>query len=109
VKYGLPDAAITNIQAVLSRHPQVKQAILYGSRAKGTHKHGSDIDLTLRGGADMSLPVLHRIMDELDDLLLPYTIDLSIYANMDDPDVKAHIHRVGLVFYEQDEGMLVPA
>jgi predicted nucleotidyltransferase len=108
VKYGLPDAALKKIRAVLGRHPQVKQAILYGSRAKGTHKRGSDIDLTLRGGADMTLPVLYRIMDELDDLLLPYTIDLSIYANIDDPDVIAHIRRVGLVFYEQSEGMLEP-
>ncbi len=57
----------------------------------------------------MTLPVLYRIMDELDDLLLPYTIDVSIYANIDDPDVKAHIHRVGLVFYAQDEDMLEPA
>jgi predicted nucleotidyltransferase len=109
VKYDLPDAAIKKIRVVLGRHPQAKQAILYGSRAEGTHKRGSDIDLTLRGGADMTLPVLYRIMDELDDLLLPYTIDLSIYANMDDPEVKAHIYRVGLVFYEQDEDMLEPA
>jgi len=108
VKYGLPDDAIKKICAVLGRHPQVQQAILYGSRAKGTHKQGSDIDLTLRGGADMTLPVLYRIMDELDDLLLPYTIDLSIYADMDDPDVMAHIRRVGLVFYEQDECVLEP-
>lgn len=56
----------------------------------------------------MTLPVLYRIMDELDDLLLPYTIDLSIYADMDDPDVMAHFRRVGLVFYEQDEGLLEP-
>ena len=108
MKYGLPDAAIKKICAVLGRHPQVQQAILYGSRAKGTHKRGSDIDLTLRGGTDMTLPVLYRIMDELDDLLLPYTIELSIYANIDDPDVKAHIHRVGHVFYEQNECMLEP-
>ena len=108
MKYGLPDAAIKKICTVLGRHPQVRQAILYGSRAKGTHKHGSDIDLTLRGGADMTLSVLYRIMDELDDLLLPYTIDLSIYAHIDDPDVMAHIRRVGLVFYEQDECVLEP-
>ncbi|MBI5586225.1 MAG: nucleotidyltransferase domain-containing protein [Deltaproteobacteria bacterium] len=109
MKYGLPDEAVKKIRTVLGRHPQVQQAILYGSRAKGTHKRGSDIDLTLRGGDDLTLPVLHRIMDELDDLLLPYTIDLSIYANIDDPEVKALIHRVGQVFYEQGEDLLEPA
>jgi predicted nucleotidyltransferase len=109
MKYGLPDAAIQNICAVLDRYPQVKQAILYGSRAKGNHKNGSDIDLTLYGGADLTLPVLYKIMDELDDLLLPHTIDLSIYANIGDPDVIAHIQRVGVTFYHKGEAILEPA
>ena len=106
--YGLPDASIQNICAVLARYPQVKQAILYGSRAKGNYKHGSDIDLTLRGGTDLTLQVLYKIMDELDDLLLPYTIDLSIYANIRDPDVIAHIQRVGVTFYEKGEAVSEP-
>jgi hypothetical protein len=41
-------------------------------------------------------------------VLLPYTIDLSIYADIDDPDVMAHIRRVGLVFYEQEECRIKP-
>jgi uncharacterized protein len=45
-------------------------------------------------------------MDELDDLLLAYTSDLSIYANIDDPEELAHIERVGLVFYDQAAGTL---
>ena len=108
MKYGLPDASIQNICAVLARYPQVKQAILYGSRAKGNYKHGSDIDLTLRGGADLTLRVLYKIMDELDDLLLPYTIDLSIYNDIGDPDVIEHIQRVGVTFHEKGEAVLEP-
>jgi len=109
MKYGLSDTAIQNICAVLSRYPQVEQAILYGSRAKGNPQHGSDIDLTLRGGPDLTLPVLYKIMDRLDDLLLPYTIDLSIYANIGDPDVIAHIQRVGVTFYQKGETILKAA
>jgi predicted nucleotidyltransferase len=109
MKYGLPDAAIQKICAVLGRYPQVKRAILYGSRAKGSHKNGSDIDLTLRGGADLTLPVLYKIVDELDDLLLPYTIDLSIFNDIGDPDVIAHIQRVGVTFYERGEAAPEPA
>ncbi len=109
MKYGLPDAAIQKICTVLGRYPQVKRAILYGSRAKGSHKNGSDIDLTLRGGADLILPVLYKIVDELDDLLLPYTIDLSIFNDIGDPDVIAHIQRVGVTFYEKGEVAPEPA
>ena len=108
MKYGLPETAVQKICTVLSRYPQVKQAILYGSRAKGNYKNGSDIDLTLRGGTDLTLRVLYKIVDELDDLLLPYTIDLSIYDDIGDPDVIEHIQRVGVTFYEKGEAVSKP-
>lgn len=97
--FGLKEATVEKIRAVLARYPQVEKAILYGSRAKGTYKNGSDIDLTLCGGASLTLRILRRMMTELDDLLLPYTIDLSIFNDISDPDVVDHIQRVGIVFY----------
>ncbi|MEW6203373.1 MAG: nucleotidyltransferase domain-containing protein [bacterium] len=101
MKFGLKETTIQQIQSVLAGHPQVEKAVLYGSRAKGNCKHGSDIDLTLLGGDDLTLKVLYRIMDEIDDLLLPYTFDLSIFHQISDPDVIDHIRRVGVVFYEK--------
>lgn len=101
MKYGLKEATIHNICAVLARYPQVDKAVLYGSRAKGNYKNGSDIDLTLQGDATLTLNVLYKIMDELDDLLMPYTIDLSIFSQIGDPDVVEHIQRVGVTFYEK--------
>lgn len=108
MKYGLKETTIQRICAVLARFPQVDKAVLYGSRAKGNYRNGSDIDLTLRDGADLTLRVVYRIVDELDDLLLPYTIDLSIYANISDPDVIEHIHRVGVTFYEKAQAYAQP-
>ena len=108
LRFGLKEATTQKICAVLARYPQVEQATLYGSRAKGNYKNGSDIDLTLRGGADLTLRVLYKIMDELDDLLLPYTIDLSIHANISDPDVREHIQRVGVTFYAKGEAVSEP-
>ncbi|HEU0296808.1 MAG TPA: nucleotidyltransferase domain-containing protein [Anaerolineales bacterium] len=103
LRFGLKETTIQKICTVLSHYPQVEKAILYGSRAKGNYKNGSDIDLTLRGGADLTLNVLYKIMDELDDLLLPYTIDLSIFNDIGDLDVIEHIQRVGVTFYDRNE------
>jgi predicted nucleotidyltransferase len=100
VKYGLSDKTIEQIHAVLSRFPEVDKAVLYGSRAKGNFKRGSDIDLTMYGNG-LSLTILFKIENELDDLLLPYKIDLSIFEQITDPDVVDHIRRVGAVFYEK--------
>lgn len=105
MKYGLPQSAIEKICAVLSRYPQVEQAILYGSRAKGNYKTGSDIDLTLRGSADLTLDTVYRILNDMDELFLPYTIDLSIFDDISDPEVIDHIQRVGIEFYKKDEAI----
>ncbi len=102
-RFGLPETTTQKICGVLAHYPQVDKAIIYGSRAKGNYKHGSDIDLTLRGEADLNLRILYQIIDELDDLLLPYTIDLSLYNHIADPDVIAHIQRIGVTFYEKGE------
>lgn len=103
MRFGLDNDTIQQIHSVFARYPQVEQAILYGSRAKGNYKNGSDIDLTLIGGEELTLQILYRIMDEIDDLLLPYTIDLSIFDNISDPDVIEHIQRVGVTFYQKGE------
>jgi predicted nucleotidyltransferase len=97
---GLPPAAIAAIQQVLAGHPAVEQAILYGSRALGRHRPASDIDLTLIGSG-LSPTTLSRIDSELDDLLLPWVIDLSRFASLTHPALLAHIERVGQVLVQR--------
>lgn len=98
--YGLSDETVERIRRVFAAHPEVDRAILYGSRAKGTFRTGSDIDLTLESEA-ATTSLLLKIEMELDDLLLPYKIDLSLLDHIEAPDVKAHIARVGQVFYDR--------
>ncbi len=100
MKYGLREHVVENINGVFAQHIEVKRVTLYGSRAKGNYKNGSDIDLTMHGDTDLTLNVMYKIMTELDDLLLPYMIDLSIFSTIGDPDVVEHIQRVGVLFYE---------
>jgi predicted nucleotidyltransferase len=105
MKYGLPERTIAQICAVLAQYPAVERAVLYGSRAKGNYKPGSDIDLTLFG-VGLTSGLCAAIAEALDDLLLPYTIDLSVFAELKHPELEAHIQRVGGVFYErQDRGL----
>ncbi len=100
MKYGLKQYTIESIQGIFARYPQVETVILYGSRAKGNHRPNSDIDLTLKGqGIDLSTQF--RIETDLDDLLLPYKIDLSIFHRIENQELRDHIHRVGAVFYER--------
>jgi len=101
IKYGLSQIVIGKINHILASHHEVEQAVIYGSRAKGNHKPGSDIDLTLIGKG-LNLDVLNKISSEIDDLLLPYTIDLSIFTHIKNQDLINHISRVGLLFYKTE-------
>jgi predicted nucleotidyltransferase len=96
--FGLKPETIARINAVFACYPQVQRAILYGSRAKGTQQNGSDIDITLQGES-LTLAQLLKIENELDDLLLPYKIDLSLLEHIENPELIAHIQRVGKEFY----------
>lgn len=95
--YGLEREDIQKISQVFKNHAAIEKVILYGSRAKGNYRHNSDIDLTLVG-PELSFSELLEIEAELDDLLLPYKIDLSIYHKIENQDLVAHIDRVGKFF-----------
>ena len=100
--YGLNEETVEKIKEVFGRYPAIEQVIIYGSRAKGTAKKHSDIDLTLTG-KQIDLTLLNKISWELDDLLLPYTFDLSIHHQLEQADLIDHIKRVGKVLYEGTE------
>ncbi len=99
--YGLREHTIKAIQSVFANYANIDKAILYGSRAKGNYRNGSDIDLTLVSET-LDFSTLLKIENELDDLLLPYKIDLSVFHKIENPDLVDHINRVGKVFYEKD-------
>lgn len=102
MNHGLSDATVEKIGSVLARFPQVDKAVLFGSRAKGNYKTGSDIDLTLFG-EQLTSKLCATIALELDNLLLPYTIDLSVFAELNNAKLSEHIERVGVVFYQRND------
>ena len=97
--YGLKEEHINTIQSIFEKYLEIDEAILYGSRAKGNYRNGSDIDLTLKG-EKLNLSVLSQIQIELEDTYLPYQVDLSIYHTIENPKLIEHIDRVGISFYK---------
>ena len=100
MNHGLSESTVERIRGVLVHFPEVEKAVLYGSRAKETHRPGSDIDLVLYGSG-LGQTQLARIDEALDDLLLPYQMDLSLFASLTHPNLLDHIRRVGVPFYER--------
>jgi len=85
MRFGLKEDVISSICSVFAEYPEIEKAVLYGSRAKGNFRNGSDIDLTLVGKDNLTLQKLYKIMEDIDDLFLPYSFDLSIFHQISDP------------------------
>jgi len=92
--FGLTERALALLRSLFSGDPRIERAIVYGSRAKGNFLPGSDIDITL-DAPGMDYDDFLRLCASLDDLMLPWTVDLSLLSQIDNPDLLDHIARVG--------------
>jgi predicted nucleotidyltransferase len=99
--FGLSDQDRQKITSVFQQFPEIERIVIYGSRAKGTHRPASDIDLTIMNALNWS--TFLAIENALDDLLLPYQIDLSLNRQIENPDLLEHIQRVGVIFYQKKD------
>ncbi len=97
--FGLQQKDITAINQCFEQFSQIEQVIIYGSRAKGNYKNGSDIDLTIIGNLDYRN--LLKLENNIDDLLLPYKIDISLFNKINSTELIEHINRFGIIFYEK--------
>jgi predicted nucleotidyltransferase len=85
------------IRGVLARHPRVRTASLFGSRAKGTHTPRSDVDLALTGLSD---PLeAEAIAADLEELPMPCRFDVLRMESVDNPSLRSHIERVGVIIH----------
>jgi predicted nucleotidyltransferase len=94
------------VRSVLRQHPEIESAILFGSRAKGTHSDRSDVDLALAGSlGDLGA---EAIAAELEELPLPYRFDVHALAAITYPPLLEHIERVGMVIYPEGRTRIAP-
>jgi len=99
---GLPDAASEQLLQAISALPQVQRVVLYGSRALGRQRSGSDVDLCLFAPA-LNLGELLELGARLDDLLLPWRIDLQLDHLITHEGLRQHIERAGVVVWQRPQ------
>ena len=99
--FGLSEKALDLLRTTFAATPHVERVIVYGSRAMGNFRQGSDIDLVLEGSS-LTWHDLLRLETVLDDLMLPWNIDLSLRSHIDNPALLEHIARVGKPLWIQN-------
>ncbi len=97
--FGLRKSDIQNIISVLQSEKTVEEAIIFGSRAKGNYKEGSDVDIALKG-KNLSLQLIGHISFLLnEETLMPYRFDVLNYHSIKSKELMEHIDKVGEIIY----------
>lgn len=99
--YGLKEEDIDYIVSNITRFNEIEKAVIFGSRAKGTHKPGSDIDIAIFGDNITfdTISALHSVLEE--ESPLPYLFDIVDYTHLGHKELREHIDRVGKVIFEK--------
>ena len=98
--FGLDNDTIAKINSVFEKYTEVEEVTIYGSRAKGNYKEGSDIDISLKGNY-LTKEIQSNIYTDIENLNTPYLFDISIFNQLHSPELLEHIKRVGQIFYKK--------
>ncbi|MBC9785813.1 nucleotidyltransferase domain-containing protein [Heliobacterium chlorum] len=102
MNFGLTESDLRYIVNTIKSYGEIDKAVIFGSRAKGTFRRGSDIDIAIYGDKVTfdTVSSLHAKLEE--EGPLPYFVDIIDFTHLDHEALKDHIHRVGKVIYEQN-------
>lgn len=98
--YGLSDKDLDMLIKAVNEFPEIEETVIFGSRALGNYKKGSDVDLALKGSAISKRTVL-GLSDLLNEVYpLPYFFDIVHYDIIKNPNLIKHIDDHGVVLYK---------
>ncbi|MBL4953476.1 nucleotidyltransferase domain-containing protein [Neobacillus sp. YIM B02564] len=101
--FGLLERDLEFLLKAFSSFKEVEKAVLFGSRAMGNYKKGSDVDIAIIG-EDVTRKTLYGLYDLLnEEYPLPYFFDILIYDEISNPKLREHIESVGQVIYQRKE------
>lgn len=92
---GLTEQQLVILWKALGRYPEIEEAVIFGSRAKGNYKPGSDIDIALKG-ARVTRRTAVALRSDLEDSTLPFFVDVVVYDSITNPALKEHVDRVAV-------------
>lgn len=100
--YGLTDNEMQILHELFAENEKIEQVILYGSRAKGTYKPFSDVDITIVGKG-LTEQDVNRLYAALEKSSIPYMFDIFTFDTLKNENLKENVSRCGVVLYKKGE------
>lgn len=96
--FGLSEDELSTLKAIFGQFETLGDVLIFGSRAMGTHKRGSDVDIALMGAVSEDLRF--RLRDALEESVLPYFFDVLVYEELENAELKKHIDTHGISIFK---------
>ncbi len=103
--FGISDFSFSCICDTLKKYDDIERALIFGSRAKGNYKKGSDIDIAIYGTGLNKITALNLAGKLNEEAPIPYFVDVAAPQYNNNPDLVEHIERVGVEFYTKSAGV----
>ena len=101
MKYGLSEEQLAEICSIIGSYPQIEEAVIYGSRADGSYKEASDVDIAIKGEkADSSIASKLKFFLE-EETYLPFFFDVIAYNANTSAALKKEIKTKGKTIYRK--------
>lgn len=106
--YGLKKSDLEEMNQLFIQYQEIESVVIFGSRAIGHQRNGSDVDLALKGEG-VSFDTILNISDSLnEDSDMPYQFDVLNYHAIQNQDLINHIDRVGIILYNKKKSPVTP-
>ena len=103
MRFGISIKSYNLMMDVLAKYSQIEKTMIFGSRAIGNYKHGSDIDLAIFG-KEVTIEIIDEISIELNEKLpIPYYFDIVHYEGLNHEGLRAHIDKYGKLLAAQTQ------
>ena len=100
--FGLSEDLVASITSIFDKYQGITKAILFCSRAMGNYKNGSDIDILIEGESLQSKDI-EKLLLQMDELEMPYYVDLVLAHHVENEALLDHVTRVGKVLYVKQD------
>lgn len=104
--FGLLERDLKYILEAVKKYSEIEEVIIFGSRAMGNYKKGSDVDIALKGQY-VNRKIIYRFSDDLnEEYPLPYFFDVVNYNDISNEEFKIHIDNVGKTIYKRENQII---
>lgn len=100
MEFGLSDRQLETIIRIIEKYNDIVEVILFGSRAEGTNREASDVDIAVKFSEDNN-DIILALKNDFEESSLPFFFDVIDYCHTNNNKLKKHIDLYGKSIFKR--------